>query len=515
MLFSLVLRMGGEEKSLLFAAVDMREAGEITQRLEQADIPYDLRGDGSSIFVARSRVLEARMMLSAEGLPSRGSIGYEIFDTPDALGQTQFQQNINRLRALEGELARTIASLDGISSARVHLVLPERQLFSRETDQPSASIVLQLRRDELTSGQVRAIRNLVASATPGLTTNRVTILDETGRLLAAASTEEGGIAEGVDARQAATEDRIRRTITDIVEGVVGPGNARVQVTAEMDFNRVTESTQRYDPEGRVVRSTSSSEGTSSSAERAQGASAGANVPDTNAASSAGGAQNANNTSQETVNYEISSTTRTEVSEGGRIKRLSVAVAVDGVTTPAAEVGAAAAYAPRSAEEMQRLTQLVRSAVGFNEQRGDVVEVVNAQFTRAAAVGEAATAPGMFAFLGDLDIMRIIEIVAALIASLAFVFFVLRPLIGGLVRGGGGGGQMTPALPGASGSAAALPGAGYAMALPAPEGDIEPAIDIAQIQGRVRASSVKKIAEVVNQHPEESVQIIRGWLNNAL
>src|SRR5690606_9308345 len=121
LIFTLVVRMGGEEKALLFSGVEMREAAEITQRLEAAEIPYELRGDGSSIFVARSRVLEARMMLSAEGLPSQGSIGYEIFDEPDALGQTQFQQNINRLRALEGELGRTIGSLDGIASARVIL----------------------------------------------------------------------------------------------------------------------------------------------------------------------------------------------------------------------------------------------------------------------------------------------------------------------------------------------------------------------------------------------------------
>jgi flagellar M-ring protein FliF len=254
LIFTLVLRMGGESKALLFAGVDMREAAAITQRLEQADIAYELRGDGGSIYVPRSRVLDARMMLSAEGLPSSGSIGYEIFDEPDALGQTQFQQNINRLRALEGELARTIASLDGISSARVHLVLPERQLFARQTEQPSASIVLGLRRDALSAGQVRAIRNLVASATPGLTTNRVTILDEAGRLLAAASNEgEDALGEGVDARQAAVEERIRRTVTDIVEGVVGAGNARVQVSAEMDFSRVSETSERFDPEGRVVR----------------------------------------------------------------------------------------------------------------------------------------------------------------------------------------------------------------------------------------------------------------------
>jgi flagellar M-ring protein FliF len=160
--------------------------------------------------------------------------------------------------------------------------------------------------------------------------------------------------------------------------------------------------------------------------------------------------------------------------------------------------------------MQRLTALVRSAVGFNAERGDVVEVVNTQFARSAAP-EGATDAGMLGFLGDLDVMRIIEIVAALVASLAFVFFVLRPLIGGLVRGGG---TMALGAPSAAGTPA-LPGpAGAAAALPAPD-EPEPAIDIAQIQGRVRASSVKKVAEVVDQHPDESVQIIRGWLNNAL
>jgi flagellar M-ring protein FliF len=515
LLFTLVFRMGGEEKALLFAGVEMREASEITQRLEAADIPYEMRGDGGSIYVARSRVLDARMMLSAEGLPSRGSIGYEIFDEPDALGQTQFQQNINRLRALEGELARTIGSLDGIESARVHLVLPERQLFARETEQPSASIVIQLRRDELTPGQVRAIRNLVASATPGLSANRVTILDETGRLLAAPSSEGGIDADGVDARQVSAEERIRSTVTNIVEGIVGQGNARVQVTAEMDFNRVSETSERYDPEGRVVRSTSTTEETSSDSSGGGGATtAGANVPDTTAGGASGGSSaNGNSSSQETVNYEISHTTRTEVSEGGRIRRLSVAVAVDGVMTPG-EGDAAPTYAPRSAEEMTRLTALVRSAVGFNQERGDVVEVVNTQFARAIAPG-AAEAPGMLAFMGDLDVMRIIEIVAALIASLAFVFFVLRPLIGGLMRGG------AAATAGAGGGVPALPGGGGAMAaLPAPDGGSammgeESSIDVAQIGGRMRQSSVKKMAEVVNLHPDESSQIIRGWLNNAL
>lgn len=511
LLFTLVFRMGGEAKALLFAGVETREMAEISQRLEAANIPYEIREDGGSIYVSRSEVFNARMMLSADGLPSRGSIGYEIFDEPDALGQTQFQQNINRLRALEGELSRTIGSLDGVKSARVHLVLPERQLFSRETEQPTAAIVIQLRRDELTAGQVRAIRNLVASATPGLSANRVTIVDETGRLLAAAQSGEDGAADGIDARQVSMEDRVRRTVTDIVEGIVGQGNARVQVSAEMDFNRVSSTTQTFDPEGRVVRSTSSTEETGRSGERARGATAAANVPDAGTAGSAGGSQNENNSSQETINYEISNTTRTEVSEGGRIRRLSVAVAVNGTSTPGAE-GAEATYTPRTEEEMQRLTALVRSAVGFNQERGDTVEVVNTQFANIVPGGGAAAAPGMFDFLGNLDVMRIIEIVAALIAALAFTFFVLRPLVGGLLRGGASAANAggVPALAGPSGSGGG--GGGAMAALPGPDND--DGIDIAQINGRVRATSVKKVAEVVDQHPDESVQIIRGWLNNA-
>lgn len=514
-LFALVFRMGGEEKALLFAGVDMREAGEISQQLEAANIEYELRGDGSSIYVPRSEVLSARLMLSEAGLPSRGSVGYEIFDNPDALGQTQFQQNVNRLRALEGELARTIGSLDGVESARVHLVLPERQLFAREAEQPSASIVLKLRRDPLTAGQVRAVRNLVASATPGLTSNRVTILDETGRLLAAATNGEGGSdsGEGVDARQTAMEERIRSTVTDIVEGVVGVGNARVQVTADMDFNRVTETQDRFDPEGRVVRSTSTSEDTSEGGAGGRGGSTSAsgNVPDGANAAAGGGSGGPNSSrSQETINYEISRTTRTTVSEGGSITRLSVAVAVDGVTTPGAE-GAEATWAPRSAEELQQMTALVRSAVGFNEQRGDRVEVVSMRFARPNLEEGTESGPG---FLDNLDIMRLVEIVAALVAALAMVFFVLGPLVGGLIRGGPRAGAAALAGPGGG----ALEGPPMAPGLPGPDGSLqggEPGIDVARIQGRVTASSAKRVAEVVDTHPDESAQIIRGWLNNAI
>ncbi|MBI1186461.1 MAG: flagellar M-ring protein FliF [Alphaproteobacteria bacterium] len=516
-LFALMFRLGGEEKALLFSDVSIREAGEITQRLDQAGVEYDLSPDGGAIFVPRSRVLDARMMLSADGLPSRGSVGYEIFDKPEALGQTSFQQNINRLRALEGELARTIASLDGVESARVHLVLPERQLFERDRQEPSASIVIQLRRDDLTSGQVRAIRNLVASAVPGLQANRVTILDERGDLLAAAASEDGAsgvAADGVDARQAAAEQRIRATVLDIVEGVVGPGRARVQVTAEMDFNRVTETAERFDPEGRVVRSTSTTESTTSNAEGgAQAASASANIPDGAGGAGGAGGQAQSESAQETVNYEISRTTRTSVSEGGEIKRLSVAVAVDGTTAPAGENGEPGAYTPRTEEELQRITALVRAGVGFNQERGDTVEVVNLPFAgRAGAPAGEAEAGGLFD-LSALSPMRLAEVGAMLIAALALIFFVLRPLIAGLVRGNRAAGPDlgAAALTGPDGaSAPALLGPGGAPGTPG--GDT--AADMARIEGAMRASTTRRVAEVVEQHPEESAQLIRTWLSNA-
>lgn len=522
--FALVFRVGGEEKALLFSGVELSEAGEISSRLDGAGIPYELKGDGTTIMVPRSKVLSARLMLSEDGLPSRGSVGYEIFDRQDALGATQFQQNINRLRALEGELARTIASIQGVERARVHLVLPEKQLFAQERDQPTASIVLSVAGGALSAGQVRAVRNLVASAVPGLAVNRVTIADDDGRLLAAAEDDTSGAAgaEAMDERKAGLEERLRKEVQDIVESVVGPGAARVQVSADVDFNRVTSTSQTFDPEGRVVRETNSTEeSTKSGATGGGGASATRNLPDGAGENASGGGDESERT-EEKVRYEISNTTKTEIIEGGRIKRLSVAVAVDGVTTPGAE-GQPAAWAARDAQELERITALVKSAVGFDEARGDKVEVVNLKFARTAVEGTESGKPSMFSFGKD-DIMRGVEILAALIASIAVIFFVLRPLVAGMIAppgsaGAGAGGLLTGpggagAVSGVSGAGGPLPPPPLAGALPAPAGMsvVDSTLDIARINGQVNATSVKRVAEVIEQHPDESAQILRTWLS---
>ncbi len=513
-LFALMFRVGGEEKALLFADVEMAEAGEITAKLETANIPFELKGDGTTIFVPRSKVLSARLMLSEDGLPSRGSVGYEIFDRQDALGATQFQQNINRLRALEGELARTIASIRGVEKARVHLVLPERQLFAQDRQNPTASIVLKIAGGQLSAGQVRAIRNLVASAVPGLAVNHVTIADDSGRLLAAAEDAEDGAAaaEAMDERRAGLEERLRKEVQDIVESVVGAGAARVQVSADVDFNRTTQTSQTFDPEGRVVRETNSTEdSTKGGGSGGGGASATRNLPDGAASDTADGGDSSEHT-EEQVKYEISNTTKTEINEGGRVKRLSVAVAVDGVTTPGAD-GQPSAWKARDAQELERITALVKSAVGFDEARGDKVEVVNLKFAQLPAAGTEVAKASMFSFGKD-DIMRGAEIIAALIASMAVIFFVLRPLVAGMIGGGGARTGGTPLLGGGGSGVTAALGPPVAGALPAPAGaaQLDPALDIARINGQVSTSSVKRVAEVIEQHPDESAQILRTWLS---
>lgn len=514
LLLLVVIRPGGEEKALLFSDVELAEASKITEQLEKANIPFELRGDGASIFVPRSKVLEARMMLSAEGLPSRGSIGYEIFDKQDALGATQFQQNMNRLRALEGELARTIASLDVVERARVHLVLPERRLFERDQEKPSASIVLRLRRDELTPGQVRAVRNLTASAVPGLSANRVTIADETGKLLAAAS-EDGSLAgEELDQRQASVEERLKREVLGIVESVVGPGAARVEVNADIDFNRVTQNSETFDPEGRVVRSSTSVEESNNAQERSDSgaATAGRNVPNGTAdGEDAAKTASASNRTEETTNYEISRTTRTEIIEGGRIRRLSVAVAVDGLMQPGAE-GAPAQWAPRDQADLERITTLVRSAVGFDESRGDRVEVVNVRFAKADAQGTEAAQPGLLDFT-TADIMRGAEILAALIAVLAVLFFVVRPMLRG-TKADAENAAANPDQIGANGGASsgALSGGDSgAPALSAPSA-VDQTLQSAELAASLQAGTVARLKQLVADNPSESVNVVRSWLH---
>ena len=512
-LFAVVMHIGAEPQALLYSNLDLKEASQITQSLDQAGIKYEAKGDGSTIMVPRDKVASTRLLLSGKGLPTSGSVGYEIFDNAPALGQTDFVQNLNRQRALEGELARTIRSLQGVNSARVHLVLPRRQLFEDEAEQPSASVVIGVGGRNPSGEEVRAIRNLVAGATPNLKPERVTVVDDKGKMLAGGDDEAGAADQIASDARNATEENVRKTVKDLVEGVVGPGKARVTVSADLDLSRVTLQEDKYDPDGQVVRSTQTTEENAkdSKSDGAAPASVAQNVPGSQTTPSGQGGSQSGKT-EETTNYEISHSTRTEVKEPGQVKRLSVAVAVDGVTTYGK--GGKVSYAPRSADEMKHIQDLVRSAVGYDQSRGDQVTVVNVRFSHDDdAEGVSANSPLMG--FDKNDMMRGAELFILLVVAALLIFFVARPLLKGAAGGsvpllasaaGGGGGQPL-AIAGASGG-------GEMLALPGQpaQADMEQRIDIAKIEGQVKVSSVKRVAEFVDKHPEESVSILRSWLH---
>jgi flagellar M-ring protein FliF len=511
-----------EPKALLYSNLDLKEAGTITQALDQANIKYEVKGDGSTIMVPRDAVASTRLMLSGKGLPTAGSVGYEIFDNANTLGQTDFVQQLNRQRALEGELARTIRSLDGVTSARVHLVLPKRQLFDEEEEQPSASVNIGVGGREPGAEQVRAIQNLVAGAVPNLKPDRVTVVDQHAKTLSGGDT---GLASEADGRKSEVEQRIAKQVKSLVEGVVGAGKARVNVTADLQLAQVTVQQETYDPDGQVVRSESTTDENSkeNQPDSAGQVSATANIPggtgpNSSTNSSASGRQ------ESTTNYEISKTTRTEVQSPGQVKRLSVAVAVDGATAPG-KGGKPGAYTPRSAQEMQQIEQLVRSAVGFDQQRGDQVTVVNVHFPTADDPDGVTAANPLMGFDKN-DLMRGAEMGVLAIVAVLMVLFIVRPLLKSatgpgqsmaMLTGGPGATQMVMTADGQQMQLTADPITGQ-LALPSPmhgaAGELDHKIDIARIEGQVKASSVKRVSEFVEKHPEESVSILRGWLHES-
>jgi flagellar M-ring protein FliF len=510
-----IMRVTAPQMTLLFTDLSPADSGAIVKELERQAIPYEVRGDGGAVLVPREQVARLRMKLAESGLPKGGGVGYEIFDKSDVLGATSFVQNINHLRALEGELARTIRAIDRVQAARVHLVLPERPLFARDKVEPSASIVLRVR-GVLEAQQVRAIRHLIASAVNGLRPDRVSIVDEAGQLLADGA---GGDGSTVDAasnveRRLSFERRLREQVESIVTSVVGPGRARVQLAAEFDLNRVTQTSDKFDPEGRVVRSSQTREEQSTTGEKDGQVSVGNEVPGAPRAAETAANRDQSKKTEETVNYEISRTTKTEVIEAGRVKRISAAVLVDG--TYAKNDKGESVYQPRSKEEMDRIGALVRSAIGFDQSRGDQVEVVNLRFaeTPAMAIAEPTSWTSMFQFT-KADIMQAIQMAVMGLLSALVLLFVVRPLVRRAITPD----ENARSLLAAPATIVAAP---PPVAVPAPAESSVPAlpsetskmIDIAQVKGQVHAQSIQKVGELADANPAETVSVIRGWLHGA-
>jgi len=538
----LILRWQTPDYTVLIADVSLQESAQIARELERLQVKYEARNEGATLLVPKLELPRIRMRLAEQGLPKGGGVGYEIFDKGESLGTTAFLQNINQLRALEGEIARSIRSLDRVQGARIHLVVPERALFARDRQDPTASIVLNVR-GALEQSKVRAIQHLVASAVPGLKPQNIAIIDENGQLLASAKGDDAAAAaSGLDERRLAQETRLRGEIEDILGKIVGPKRVRVQVAAELEYNRITQTQDLFDPEQKVVRSTQTRNEKSASQQGNNQVTVGNELPGAPgrgappaANANAADAQRENGEkSEEITNFEISRTQRQEVTEAGRLKRISVAVVVDGVYE---RQGDAVTYQPRPAEELERIAAIVRSAIGFNEGRGDKIEVVNLRFAEGPTLpaAEAKDFTANFLSYTRQEIVNLVEIGLTFLLGILILLLIVRPMLKTALSGREAAGKMLEAASmeaasgdhmmmshgaggeGASGQAMIDNGAKSSVRVSEsaqivlPESATARAIEVASVTSEMHAQAVERIGDIVNQNPREAAQIIRNWM----
>jgi flagellar M-ring protein FliF len=510
------MRVSTPDYSLLYNDLSTSDSSAIAAKLEESEIRYQISEDGSRITVPDTDVGRARMLLAEAGLPNGGSMGYEIFDEQSGFGTTNDIVNLNKVRALEGELARTISSLDPVRSARVHLVLPERELFSRESRPASASVAIGLRPgQQLNNDQVLAIQALVASAVPELKPEKVSLIDQNGNLLARGNEEIENLANlKADEMRLKYEQRMTKAVEDLVGRIVGYGNVRATVTADLNFDRVSTNEELYDPESQIARSSQIIE--ENNVEREANES---NVSVENNLPAVGNdlfvdpaPSLESSRTEETTNFEISKTTRSMVRETGEVRRLSVAVLVDGTYGENAE--GQEVYQPRSDAELDKIAALVRSAIGYDATRGDTLEVVNMQFA-AVEVADTPFDNTLFGFNKN-KLLDAAEIITVAIMIILVVLLVIQPMVGRLLSTEDGSTSDEDDL-----ERELLTG-GAKPALEGPVGEFEPApleeeetesnmIDVQKVQGKVKASSVKKVEDIVENYPTETVSVIRSWM----
>jgi flagellar M-ring protein FliF len=526
----MVLRAGsGDQMALLYGDLDPRDASQMVDKLNQQHIPYRVGAGGGEILVPADQVPQARMLLAKEGLPSGGSIGYELFDRGDGYLFSAFQQKISETRAMEGELARTILAIHGIRGARVMLVLPHREPFAREQQEAQASVMLTMvGAQRLDKEGIQAILNLVAAAVPGLRTQNIAVVDSRGDLLARAGQPTTQLTEAATAEEVrrTTEMRLARAVEDMLEKTLGPGRVRAEASVRMDFDKLNETKELFDPDQQVTRSTQTVNSTSKTTEANQAVTAQNNLPNADAGAPGNGSQEGRQ--EETTNYEIGKTVRTLIHEQPRIDRISLAVMVDGTEQPGAD--GKPAWQPRSAEDLDRITHLVKSAIGFDEKRGDQVDVVSMRFVDDNTL--VADNGGLFGLhLEKPDFMHLAQTALFGVIGLLALLLVLRPMVARLtaltpggfaLADGTGGGMMSGGIPSVSApnGMQALPAPGplanalsglTAGALAAAQLEDESMISLGQIEGQMRASSLRKLTDIVGKHPDETLTIMRGWM----
>ncbi|WP_370303136.1 flagellar basal-body MS-ring/collar protein FliF [Pseudooceanicola sp.] len=516
----------------LYSGLTPATASSVIDTLEQDGFRVQLSDSGSTISVPRESLPRARMALADQGLPSDGTPGWELFDDTSGLGMNSFLQRVNRLRAMEGELARSIQTIDGVAAARVHIVLPEREAFSRERPDPSASVIVRGAASRTISRrQGNAIRALVAAAVPDLSPMRVTVLSASGETILA---EEGeGAAEvTLQSVRAGIEERMAQNITQILSARVGAGNARVQVSVDLNGERQVVRQQSFDPAQRVVRSTETTEESNEDRELAAGeVGVNGNIPAelADGADAEGGNSNTSERTREIVNYEIGKTESETIREPGEVRRLSVAVLVNGIYNIAdnGEVD----YAERDAEELARLEELVKSAVGFDEARGDIVSVDSLRFMDYSMDVGDPVRPSMGQLVSE-HFGSILRGVMALALVTAILGFGVRPLMRQLQSAGpgtalavaGGGEAAAPAAetPQIAQQGGAQPqvvhtnpqqsvGVVHSGTVTAPNGGGQELVRLASVEGAVQRGWIDTVSRTIEAQPDESLRVVKSWL----
>ncbi|MBJ6724743.1 flagellar basal-body MS-ring/collar protein FliF [Geomesophilobacter sediminis] len=409
----------------LFTNLSTEDAGEIVKKLKDQKVPYQISNDGKAVLVPSDKVYDLRLSLASDGLPQGGGVGFEIFDRKN-FGMTEFVQKLNYQRALQGELGRTIAQLGGVESARVHLALPEKTLFKEAEKPATASVVIKMRSNGLLrDSEVQGIVHLVASSIEGMDPENVTVLDSRGKVLSKNSPNDA--ASKISGVRQETQHNFERgqeeKLQTLLDKVVGSGKSVARVSASFDYKQVEKFEERYDPDSAAVRSEQRSEekgATSSTQSGVPGVQSNINRVTPPGATSGGGSK-----SDETLNYEVSRSTARIIEPVGALAKVSVAILVDGKYEPpvGGKPGAPLKYQPRSPDEMQKIEALVKSAVGFNAERGDQVTVANIPFQETGeGTDEGAkwyNAPILQALMKNVLIG---------LGFLALVLFVVRPLM---------------------------------------------------------------------------------------
>jgi len=511
-------RISAPEMQLLYADLSTSDSGAVAAKLEENQISYEVSPDGGRIIVPGPDIGRARLLLAEAGLPNGGSLGYEIFDKDSGFGTTNFVQNVNQVRALQGELGRTISALDAVRSARVLLVLPQRELFSRESRPPSASVYVGLRPGaQIQREQILAIQSLVAGAVPDLKAADVTIIDSDGNLLARGGDENANLMSlKAEELRRGYESRLTDKIEDQISRIVGYGNVRAIVTAEMNFDRISTNEELFDPETQVVRSSQIIEESDQEREPiSDEVSVGNNLPGVGGDLLAENEPTAqSNRLEEVTNFEISRTTRNTVREVGEIKRLSVAVVVDGRYNTNAE--GERVYEPRSQQELDQIAALVRSAAGYDEERGDLIEIVNSQFAEVDT-NEEAINEGLLLGFEKSDLLDMAELMTVAVMIILVVLLVLQPMVGRLLAS-----EAPVADEELEADLLAMRPASPALAGPSEPGfegsetnaeEDETLIDIQGVEGKVKASSIRKVEEIIETYPDETVAVLRSWMSD--